>query len=207
MSEEYFAPAREPLVLPLPRPVAYKGGSIAQLRLHEPTARQVHTAEMALKAGGASRRAYEAKLLSLVSGVELEALAAIGMLAFTRASAFLATFVQEGLPGLDEVPQAKQPEDTLTITLAAPIVANGVTYSELTVVEPTLEAMSRAEGHLKDNSLASVRQYQISLVERACGVHPLLAGMLPISILNRAAVFAQGFSEAAPETGASSSEA
>ena len=188
----------EPLVLDFDPPIEHGGNKLERLSLREPQANHVFAADQhqGTKNAARARGQYQRTLISKVGGVPEAALTNMPMSSFARAAAYLQGFVEGGL----EEPASSDTEDdygiTLTITLDPPLEVNGATYPFITLNEPTLGQMTKAESALGDMTPQRIRMFQMSLVEIASGLSGVVVGALPITVLNRAATFLMGFSSA-----------
>jgi len=101
-----------------------------------------------------------------------------------------------------------KPEPMLIIPLDAPIESGKTIYTELTLAEPKARAVLEAEKHLKGPSLgpSDLRLYQLTLVSQTAGI-PFsdLRDLFPISVINEASRYLQGFLEAGEPIGESAS--
>lgn len=188
------------LVIDLPKPIrALDGGTMQQLVLREPSAGAVQLAEQELgnSPTPAAQRRYQAKLVAHVAGVAPEALAELPIGLFTRAAAYVVGPTRIDVSAADDFTAY----DELNIQLSEPIVSTKHTVELIEVREPTLAMMEKAERLLKDGTNAAARSYQIALVEATTGLPAIVVMKMPISVLNLAAVFAQGFTDPDRETG------
>jgi len=97
-------------------------------------------------------------------------------------------------------------EPTKVIPFDEPIKVNGTVYTEMMLSEPRGKIVLDAERHLAKASISPVdlRMYQFTLVSGASGIpFNVVRDELPISKINEAATYLQGFIEAGTETGES----
>ena len=196
MDTEFAYTTPEPLTIDFSPPIEAAGGLLERIVLREPTGSEVQFAEQHLTAknGNRATRLYQRALVSRVSGVPEAALDDVPLGSFTRAARYLQDFVEAGLPDPND---EEEPGPSLTISFDNPIDASGVTHSSLTVHEPNLGMMSKADSALGDLSPFRVRAFQQNLVTLASGGKTaMLVSKLPVSVLNRAATFVMGFSTA-----------
>jgi hypothetical protein len=92
----------------------------------------------------------------------------------------------------------------LVIDVDPPVILKNGTYNELRLREPKAGEVRQAEFHLRASvNVESMRRYQIALIARVSGwPEPAVEGV-PISKLNEASAFLQGFIEGGRPTGAS----
>jgi hypothetical protein len=203
MMDEFTYVAPELLVLEFDPPVKAKDGTLTRLELREPTSNEVWVSEQHLtdRNGSRAMRLYQRALVSKVGGIPVEVVDEMPIGAFSKAARHLQSFVQAGLP--DANGDANDaPPSSLTITFAEPIAYGTASHASITLREPTLAQMSKAENMLGDMSAQRVRAYQEAVVATASGESPALIAFLPISVLNRAASYVLGFSNGGRSTGA-----
>lgn len=194
-------------------PVQANGNVVSQLVLQEPTAGQVARAEVELSRSGlAGVRAYETALLALVTKADKVALKQLPSSQHMRAAAFLKDFVRANMPKRTEEDDEElgapvlMSSDDYTLTLPEPILFGNDTVDSLTLTEPTLAQLEKAETHLspdrmKGNAAASLRHYMMALVQVSSGVPMGVIHQMPISVLNKAWSIARVFTVADPATG------
>ena len=184
-------------------PVAYGGGEVAELRLREPTGRQVREAERELgaEAPWVNAVAYELKLIGLVTGLPTAALDALPIGATNFAAAFLQEFIEAGADlGADD-DDAPPPEAT-TLAIDPPLTFNGVSYADLDVREPLASEIRRARALMRTaGSLFESRRAQMALVTAVSGLPAPVIDGLPIRLLNQAARILGRFIAAGRPTG------
>ena len=190
---EFLYTKPDPLALDFNPPIKTATGELARLVLQEPTANAVWVAEQHLIARNGTRgtRMYQKALVAKVGGVPEAILDEVPIGTFTKAARYLQDFVEAGLPDAASDDGGPMPPSFL-IVFNEPI-AN---LSALTLHEPTLGQMAKAEALLGDMSPQRVRAYQETLMAMSSGESSTLVTQLPISVLNRAASYVLGFSAA-----------
>lgn len=99
-----------------------------------------------------------------------------------------------------------KPEPVLIIPLDDPISVKGANYTELTLKEPTGRVVLDAEKHIKGSAIgpSDLRMYSFTLVAGVSGVpFDVLRDHFPISVINEATRYIQGFIEAGEPDGES----
>ncbi len=190
----YTAP--EPLVIDFDPPVSIKDGSLSRLALSEPRANRVMMAEQHLTARNGSRasRMYQRTLIALTADVAEPLLDALPISAFSQAARYLQSFVDKGLLDGEGEEADFLPPPMMTITFEKPIEASNRTMTMLTLREPTLAQMVKADAVIGDQSPQRVRRWQETIVTDVSGESPALIQYLPISVLNIASAYLTGFS-------------
>ena len=175
------------------------GGKLRELRLREPTALDVWTAEQCLgEVGNAeSSRLYSRKLVSRVTGVAEDTLDLVPVSELVAATDFLQGFIMAGL----EPQEARQ--DEWEFELSPPIAHGGGEFGSLHLREPAFGEVRKAEGHLRAGLRPqAIRSYQMWLVTHVSGAPFQVIQKMPVSRLNEAAVYLQGFTLPGQRTGA-----
>ena len=193
-------PGERTLTIALDPPIKHAGGEIAELRLREPTGREMREAEGKLSDGVSAEAIsnYQASLVSAVAGLSEDAINALRDSINRQAVSYLLTFDRSVRRG------PEQPPPSLEIDLPEPVAFGGVTYRSLTLAEPTVGMRRRAETAMRTGqTAANARQYQIILVAEAAGVPFAAVETMPVSALNAAQAYLQGFIEPGPPTGSS----
>jgi len=186
------------LTIPLSRPIKTKLGEVHELVLREPTAGEILKSEVPLrdKVTPDAFRETQQALVSLVTGIALDSISELPISVLVKASEFLYRFQEAGL----EVKRDSGLE-ILEIPLDPPIVTQSAEFTLLELREPTSGEVKRAESTLsRGRNPHSIREYQISIVSLASGAPRSIIEKLPISKLNEASHFLQGFITAGRET-------
>jgi hypothetical protein len=181
-------PADRTLVIPINPPIKHEGGEVSELKLREPTGKEMREAERKFD-GGMTPEAvsnFEVALVGAVSGVPEVALNKLPVSVMRRASDFVR--------GFDVVPAPAELQETLNLILPEPISVGGVTYTELNLAEPTVGARRRAETAFRTGqTLANSRHYQLILTAEAAKAGFAAVEMMPVSVLNQAEAYLRGF--------------
>ena len=190
------------LEVELRAPLAVKGGLISTLRLREPTAQEMWTAEGHLKVPGPEGETLCLRqLVASLVGCKAEDLEDVPISDLNRCSDYLMGFATAGLPNEGEGFKLPE-EETWELELPAPIHFSGRDYASLSLCEPTTGAVRKAQGQFRVSTGAqAARGYQMHLVCNTAGVPFALVGKLPVSVLNAAASYVQGFIVAGRRTG------
>ncbi len=191
------------LDLDLRTPITIKGGTIATLSLREPTGQEMWLAEGLLQTNTGSEAVtlYMRQIVATVSGRKPEDLEAIRISELSRAYNYLAGFIEAGVPKEGEG-FVEPEEETWELALPAPVTFDGRDYTTLSLSEPSTGATRKAQGQFRKGSGAqSARAYQMHLVANSADVPYGLVQRLPVSVLNVAASYLQGFIVAGPRTG------
>lgn len=178
--------------------IEHAGGTVAALRLREPTGREMREAERTLSDAISveSSSAFEIALIGAVSGLPEDVLNKLKISVMHRARQFVTGFDSESGGRRESQP------DQLDLALPAPLVSGGVTYERLSLCEPTVGMRRRAETALRGGAtVANARHYQIVLVAEASGLPFDVAEQLPVSMLNDAQAYLQGFIQPGRRTG------
>lgn len=133
--------AERSLDIALEPAIEHAGGTVAALRLREPTGREMREAERTLSDAISveSSSAFEVALIGAVSGLPEDVLNKLKISVMHRARQFVTGFdAQSG--GRRE----SQPE-SLELSLPEPVVSGGVIYERLSLCEPTVGMRRRAE--------------------------------------------------------------
>jgi hypothetical protein len=102
---------------------------------------------------------------------------------------------------MDETPARP---DTLVIDIDPAIPHKGGTYSQLPLREPRVGEVRKAEGQMRNGiNSESIRNYNIHLVSFVSNWPVIAVEMLPISKLNEAVQYLEGFIERGRATGPS----
>lgn len=183
--------------------ITVKGGALSILHLREPTSAEVHAAEVHLKLanGPEGQTLYTRALVAAVAGCQPDDLDGIRVSDLKAALTYLNKFVAAGAPTVDEgfvLPD----EETWELALPEPIAFQGRDYVTLSLSEPTQVAMRKAQTHLRRGQAAQdIRAYQMHLVTNVAAVPYGVVAKLPISVLNTAATYCQGFISGGLATG------
>ena len=196
--EPFFYTKPEKLELHFDPPIkSASGGALSKLSLGEPSSGQVYGAESFLvaKNGNRAQRMFQRALVAKVGGVPDEALDNLPISSFTKAAAYLQAFVDTGYAENTEEAAAAMP-DSFTITFAEPIGEGDKAITSLRLGELTLGQMAKADTVLGDLSRQRLRAWQEQIVTASSGESPIIIAQLPVSVLNMAASFVAGFSNA-----------
>jgi hypothetical protein len=192
-------PADRTLVIPINPPIKHEGGEVSELKLREPTGKEMREAERKFDGGVTPETLsnFNAALISAVSGVPEEALNKLPVSIEQKAVDYLR--------GFDVVPdQADNQPDTLEVDLPEPVSYGGVTYSSLNLREPTLGARRKAESAYRSGrTIAATRHYQILIVAAASDADFGAVENMPVSALNAAEAYLRGFLQPGRPTGSS----
>lgn len=94
--------------------------------------------------------------------------------------------------------------EVMTIEVKPPVEFKGRTYAEIVVREPTAKQVRQAEQNMGSGvTMGSMRNRKIWLVSLAADIPVPAVEMMPISAVERAAAYLEGFINAGLETGAS----
>lgn len=189
--------------LALRTPLTIKGGTIATLNLREPTGQEMWLAEGLLQAntGPEAVTLYMRQIIATVSGRKPEDLEDIRISELSCAFDYLAGFIEAGVPAQGEGFPPPD-EETWELTLPVPVTFDGRDYTTLSLSEPSTGATRKAQGQFRKGAGAqAARAYQMHLVANAAGVPFGIVQRLPVSTLNAAATYLQGFISAGPGTG------
>ncbi|MFC0407916.1 phage tail assembly protein [Roseomonas elaeocarpi] len=186
----------------LRRPLEVKGGKVTELRLREPTAQEAFRAEGHIQFSTHSEAVtlYIREMVSAVTSISTEVLDHVPISELATAGAYFTGFTDAGLEGLGE-DTADRP-DEWEIELPTELSYQGVQYATLRLSEPTTGGVRKAQGQLRKGvGPQSMRAYQMWLVANASGVPFQVIQQLPVSTLNAAATYVQGFIEPGRATG------
>ena len=179
------------MILTFDPPIAHDGNKIERVELREPLAREVLAAEKAGMAefGYQSRQVRDRVLVAAVAGVDAEAVKLWPMALFRKAERFVNGFSQPPKKG------EKAPGDAeLTIELDQVIEKHNRRVDLLELRPPTageVETAQRELGSVPNDE--TVRSYQIVLVALVAGYPRGIIGEVPISKLDQASRYLQGF--------------
>ena len=184
------------LIVTLAAPIAHAGGEILDIKLREPTVAEMRDAERKLTDYTPEVITdYQVALVMTVSGLEEAAINVLPVSAMRKANTYLFAF---GVRPKNDV----DPAEELDLDLPEAIVSSGITYATLELTEPTVGMRRRAITALRSgNTPGNLRQYDIILTAEASGVPFAVIEQVPVSIVNRAAAYLQGFMQGGPETG------
>lgn len=175
------------ITLPEPIPVG-KGAKVSEIVLREPDLGEFDKALMV-----PSKITQVITLMALTSQVDAAIIRRVPSSLMADAADFFARFTpQDG-----DVP-APAPDDTsntLTLELTKPIVVGSTSVSEITLREPTLGELERA------NQAKTAAGWVIALIAQTAGISEHAARRVPISRMAEAARFFEGFLPPVPETG------
>lgn len=191
------------LAIELRTPITVKGGTIATLLLRQPTATEMWVAEGLLQKnpGPEGVTLYLRQIVASVSGCRPEDLEDVRIGDLNRCADYLVQFVAAGMPK-DGESFAEPDEPSWELPLDHPVTFQGREYATLSLGEPTTGAIRKAQGQFRNGSgPQAARAYQMHLVTNTAGVPYAVVGQLPVSTLNAAATFIQGFSSAGRTTG------
>jgi len=199
-------PAPE-LALDLRKPLSIRGGTLAMLKLREPSAAEVWKAEAHIQndAGPEAVTLYLRELTAQVCGIaRAEDLDEVPTGILGQAGEYFSGFTEAGLEpaeiGLDAVAQPEQWD----LELPKPVSFQGIEYATLMLTEPLTGIVRKAQGHLRKGiGPQSLRSYQLWLVSGTAGVPYQVVQALPVSTLNAAALYLQGFIGPGRRTGTS----
>lgn len=184
-------------VISLDPPIQHDGGTIGELRLREPTGGEMRDAEKNLDGGftAEAASAFEVSLIGAVTGVAAAALDKLPVTIMRQARIFLTSFDVESRLGTTDAP-------SLDVPLLEPLTVTGISYSEISLAEPTVGMRRKAESALRTGATsANARQYQLILVAQASGIPFAAVERFPVSVLNDAEAFLRGFIEPGRRTG------
>jgi hypothetical protein len=188
------------LVLDLPRAMSrLEGGPVEKITLREPQLRHflVSEKEVETQLTPHTIRARDVKLLSMVSKLRETEIRQLPVSTLNHATTFLRGFTEIEA---EEKP-AEQP-DSLSIALDPPLRApNGEEYDRIVLQEPNTGDVEAAERVLKKGlNLYSLRLYQQTLLNRASNIPSTAVPFLPISKVDEACRYLQGFIDPGPAT-------
>ena len=186
-------------VISLDPPIQHDGGAIGELRLREPTGGEMRDAEKELDGGftAEAASAFEVSLVGAVTGVAAAALDKLPVTIMRQARTFLTAFDVESGLGRTDAPSLDVP-----LPLPESLTVTGISYSEISLAEPTVGMRRKAESALRTGATsANARQYQLILVAQASGIPFAAVEKFPVSALNDAEAFLRGFIEPGRRTG------
>ena len=101
-----------------------------------------------------------------------------------------------------DLPKYDLPEPELVIEFDPPLKISNLECAQLTLREPTGAEVRAAEGHLRKGVTAeTVRMYQMALIKAVSGSSQQVIDLMPISKINEAAEYLQGFVTPSQTTG------
>ena len=194
------APVFETLELELSPPVTVRGVTYDVLRLQEPRAQQVRSAEQKLDStlSEASVTEYQMELVRQVAKVTDDVVKALTVRQLYGAYNFLADFITDPYAGMegDAEPQA------IEMPLSASLSFSGGQVTSLSLREPTAEELRRARNLMRTATTPYThRSYEMSLLESVTGLPAEVIHGLRIRDLTRASRHLAGFIEAGRKTG------
>lgn len=191
------------LAIELRAPITIKGGTISALQLRQPTATEMWVAEGLLQknSGPEGVTLYLRQIVASVSGCRPEDLEDVRIGDLNRCADYLVLFIGAGVPKEGEG-FVEPDEETWELVIETPVTHQGRQYASLSLGEPTTGAIRKAQGQFRNGSgPQAARAYQMHLVANTTGVPYAVVGQLPVSTLNAAATYLQGFSSAGRRTG------